>query len=84
MEGEELTSNYGDVEDGLNRNYRQSFLWDNFRFECICSCCQQIGDVVDREEARRKELMELHHLLNNCDTPQKIVANVNKQLKLVR
>ena len=28
--------------------------------------------------------MSLHHLLNNCDTPQKIVQNINEQLKLSR
>ena len=79
-----MTSNYGDVEDGLNKNYRKSFLWDNFRFHCTCDCCLKIGDMAEEEETKRKELMELHHLLNNCDTPQKIVANVNKQLKLAR
>ena len=28
--------------------------------------------------------MSLHHLLNNCDTPQKIVKNINQQLKVAR
>ena len=28
--------------------------------------------------------MSLHHLLNNCDTPQKIIKNINEQLKLAR
>ena len=30
-EGDEITANYADLEDGLNKNYRREYLWNNFR-----------------------------------------------------
>ena len=82
MEGEEITANYGDLEDGLNRKYRATFLWDNFRMTCSCTCCVLVGEEEARDEARRMELMKLHHLLNSCRTTQDIIKNINQQLKL--
>ena len=80
--GAEITASYLDLEDGLNKVYRQEFLADNFMFECKCQCCTVIGARYDEDEDKRTELMSLHHLLNNCDTPQTIIKNINQQLKL--
>ena len=68
--GEEITANYADLEDGLNQEYRQAFLWDNFRLRCCCLCCLLTGEERGQEEERRGEMMRLHHHLNTCTTSQ--------------
>ena len=83
-EGEEITANYADLEDGLNKEYRQSFLLDNFRLSCCCACCRYSGEDLARDEDRRREMMKLHHLLNTCKSPQDIIKNINQQIKLAR
>lgn len=82
--GEEITANYADVEDGLNREYRQDFLLNNFMFVCQCSCCSKFGQEAEEDENLRQDMMMLHHQLNNCDSPQDIVKNINRQLKVAK
>ena len=40
----EVRASYTDVEDGLNKVFRQTFLRDNFGFSCGCPCCLMLGD----------------------------------------
>ena len=61
-----------------------SFLWDNFRLSCSCSCCQFSGEELERDEDRRREMIKLHHLLNSCKTSQDIIKNINQQIKLAK
>lgn len=117
--GEEITATYLDLEDGLNRVYRQVLNSEYFKQSILSQSCFRTSSIIiscsiadvtvarqlergffsiipylnisktllnsfEKDEEKRKEMMSLHHLLNNCDTPQKIVKNINQQLKLAR
>ena len=82
--GEEITANYADVEDGLNKEYRQEYLSNNFMFECKCQCCTKFCQEAVENENMRQEMMILHHQLNNCESAHEIVRNINRQLKVAK
>ena len=58
----------------LSQEYRQAFLWDNFRLRCCCLACLLAGEERAGEEERRGEMMRLHHQLNTCTNTQANMA----------
>ena len=53
-----------------SQEYRQTFLWDNFRLRCSCLVCLLAGELRTREEERRAEMVRLHHHLHTCTNTQ--------------